>query len=314
VALAGGFRQGATLLSQAQRLAEGSLAPSSRRQYARLWEEFDRRRQDAAAPPSEEQLIKHIAWLHVMKRGQQSKAFLSAARAICILKHLDTSGFTVYAARVAEGATRAAAKYRKVRIPTDPFPVAALRLFVEKLGATPSLRHLRDAAIVALGFRSVRRASELTALRWSDVQFGDGQLIMSIRRSKRDQHGRGHTVRIEVENSPLCPVRLLARYRGALSEEQRGPDHFVFFAAGRGASLTVSAISSIVKKMTAAANCQGSFSSHSLRIGGASALARAGFSEGQIMAVGGWVSQSVRRYMRADATQRQGVSTRMGFR
>ena len=54
-------------------------------------------------------------------------------------------------------------------------------------------------------------------------------------------------------------------------------------------------------------------SSHSLRIGGATAAMMAGISREQIMSIGGWSSSAVDRYLRAVEITRLHVSDRMGL-
>ena len=49
----------------------------------------------------------------------------------------------------------------------------------------------RDKALLLLGFAGAFRRSELTALRWADLQPVDGGLIIHLRRSKTDLAGTG---------------------------------------------------------------------------------------------------------------------------
>jgi len=72
----------------------------------------------------------------------------------------------------------------------------------------------------------------------------------------------------------------------------------------------VSAISSIVVKMATKAGFVGKFSSHSLRIGGASAAVKGGLTVEQVKAIGGWVSGSWEDYLRSFSGD---FSKKMGF-
>ncbi len=80
-----------------------------------------------------------------------------------------------------------------------------------------------------------------------------------------------------------------------------------------GDQLASSAISSIVRKAANAVGIQGHFSSHSLRIGEATAALEGGLTKEQIKAIGGWTSESVDRYIRAREASQIGVSSKMGL-
>ena len=55
--------------------------------------------------------------------------------------------------------------------------------------ATSDFKGLRDRALLLLGFAGAFRRSELVALDVADLQFCDGGLRVTIRRSKTDQEG-----------------------------------------------------------------------------------------------------------------------------
>jgi integrase len=200
----------------------------------------------------------------------------------------------------------AAATVRRVR---DPFPIDALRVWVCTQERQWTATTIRDAAVVALGLRAMRRAGELAAIMWEDITWeGDSNMRLRIRRSKTDQLGQGHDVFIEGSHSPQCPVRLL-RLLQAHTGLQRGR----VFQSVTGAALTASAISSICKRMVAAAGLSARVSSHSLRIGGATAAMEGGLSKEQVMVIGGWQSNAVERYLRAREAAIEGTTVRMGL-
>jgi site-specific recombinase XerD len=119
---------------------------------------------------------------------------------------------------------------------------------------------------------------------------------------------KGMCVIIEPTGSPACPVALMKRFL-----RQRGDGKGWLFTDFRGKQLTTGAITSIVKKIADRTNCLGHFSSHSLRIGGATAALEGGMSKEQIKAIGGWGSDAVERYMRATEAIYTHASTRMGL-
>ena len=58
-----------------------------------------------------------------------------------------------------------------------------------------SVAGLRDAALILTGSDALLRVSELAALDWQDVQLDgpDGSGALTVRQSKTDQEGQGHT-------------------------------------------------------------------------------------------------------------------------
>ena len=171
---------------------------------------------------------------------------------------------------------------------------------------------LRDAAVIALGIRLMRRAGELAALTVDDIRpLPDGSLGVLIQRSKTDQLGAGLLLPLELIDGPLCPVTLLRRWlavRFVLARRGAGVDSL--FVTVTGTPLSRSAISSLVQRAAAASGLEGRFSGHSLRIGGATAAARAGASMATVKSIGGWSSDAVRRYIRPFTG---GLSALMGF-
>jgi integrase len=318
------------LLGAALDLAAASLAPSTVASYRAAWREFAdfAAGRGAAALPADRALLGR--WLaaraHAGRGGGAGRALAAVRAAHLELGFADPTA-DAWVQRVAAGAERAAAMARPARELRAPLPVAVL---TSLLAAVPgwlgvhggsaaaraapdaSLLALRDAAVVALGLRLMRRAGELAALCVSDVRrLPDGTTGVTIRRSKTDQLGAGLLLPLDATGGPACPVALLERWlvvRPVLAT--RGAHADALFVTVAGRPLSRSAISSLVARAAAAAGLDGRFSGHSLRIGGATAAARAGASMATVKAVGGWSSDAVRRYVRPFAG---GLSALMGF-
>ena len=72
---------------------------------------------------------------------------------------------------------------------------------------------LRDKALILVGFFGALRRSELVGLNVEDIEFVPEGAILTIRKSKTDQEGRGREVAIGYAKRPeLCPVRALKEY------------------------------------------------------------------------------------------------------
>jgi integrase len=90
--------------------------------------------------------------------------------------------------------------------------VTAERLLATLLTGLPdTLAGKRDPALLALGFASAFRRSELVALTVADLALVDDGYRVTIHRSKTDQEGRGAEIAI-----PAAPRHGWRRQRSAL--------------------------------------------------------------------------------------------------
>ena len=76
------------------------------------------------------------------------------------------------------------------------------------------LKGLRDRAILLLGFAGAFRRSELVALNVEDLEFCDGGIRVTIRKSKTDQEGLGSIIAI-ARGSIACPVEAVRIWQNA---------------------------------------------------------------------------------------------------
>lgn len=126
----------------------------------------------------------------------------------------------------------------------------------------------RDRALILLGFGAALRRSELVALNVEDIETAAEGVIVTIRKSKVDQEGRGATVAVP-NGRKLMPVAALRDYVSA-ANLSAGP---LFVRIGKGdrvtgERLTPQSVALIVKKYARAAKLDAdSFSGHSLRAG-----------------------------------------------
>src|SRR5208283_2056890 len=97
----------------------------------------------------------------------------------------------------------------------------------------------------------------------------------------------GREIPIEPSGDPVCcPVRILDEF---LLSDSWDEGDFVFRSSFRGrGKLSSATISALVKKVAEDAGFKGKFSSHSIRIGGATAAVMGGMSMEQIRSIGHW--------------------------
>lgn len=160
-----------------------------------------------------------------------------------------------------------------------------------------SMRHLRDATMISVGFDALARRSEIVGLRVSDVQISDlrgGRVL--IRRGKTDQMAYGRWAHLTDATSSLV-LRWLKKstnneflfgpvYRGLVIDRALDP-----VTVQRSLRRAASEIG-----LSEACNYTG----HALRVGAAQELRKLGRSSSDIMRAGGWRSiSSVARYLEA---------------
>ena len=153
-----------------------------------------------------------------------------------------------------------------------------------------SLAGKRDRALLLVGWCAALRRSELSALRWCDIDQQPDGLVLTIMGSKTDKTGTGQQSPVAAEpKAKLCPVRALLAWREALSaispELVKG-DQPVFRQINRhgtvGAAISGHAISRVISDHGQVIGVTG-FSGHSLRRGLAQAAHAAGVGDTALM-------------------------------
>lgn len=155
------------------------------------------------------------------------------------------------------------------------------------------LRGARDRALIAVGYDTLCRRSELVRLRAEDILDlvdGDGSIL--IRRSKTDQAGAGRLAYLSKEAMDCVHIWMIA------SRIESGP---LFRAIQRSSvahdALHPCAVNRILKGLAQRAGLsietQQRLSGHSMRVGAALDMAENGIDLVPIMHAGGWKSPSM---------------------
>jgi integrase len=162
---------------------------------------------------------------------------------------------------------------------------AVIRDAVDGLAKRPGLRPLRDRALLLVGFAAALRRSELVALDVAAAAFVDEGLILTIRRAKTDQEGKGAEIAIPFGTSDrTCPVVTLKAWLKAAGI-QAGP---IFRSVSRHGLLGLARLSDrdvarVVKGAVATVGYDpDAYAGHSLRSGFITTAARAGVPEAHI--------------------------------
>lgn len=189
--------------------------------------------------------------------------------------------------------------YRRVVRLRGRRPAQAHGLTVElrerllRVCAGERLAGLRDRAIIAVGYDTLCRRSELVALTVADLTRNEGGgTSVLVRRSKADPLGDGRIAFLTPRT-----VELLDAWLGAAGIRE-GP-LFRSLVNGRlgDGHLDPGTVGRILKRAARAAGCEAdlvaAISGHSMRVGGAQDMAASDFDILALMAAGGWKTVSV---------------------
>ena len=175
-------------------------------------------------------------------------------------------------------------------IPAVPMTATILHEAIDYLGRAANITDIRIWRTVwrmVVAFYATLRWSEVSALECGEVTFSDdgGKVILSIRRSKTDQQGRGAFVEMHRQGSGQtlhCPVFLTKQYKRRLGYGERriGSMQPRIDSAGRARANTRISYDTGSKELKTLLQKLGHggirFTEHSGRRGGASAAAAAG--------------------------------------
>ena len=193
----------------------------------------------------------------------------------------------------------------------DAATVDVVRYLLNSIPDDSSPKHIRDKAIIALGFAGAFRRSELCALNVENLKwtFKNAQeiLLIDIIRSKTDQEGRGMTKAIfPSKDKSLAPLELLKKWL-IISNFRQGAlfTRVLKNGAIMTERLTPQSVRLIVKESASKAGLSLDLSAHSLRSGFVTTAIRQGKSERSIMNQTGHKSTQVLReyFIREDAIE-----------
>jgi site-specific recombinase XerD len=177
------------------------------------------------------------------------------------------------------------------------------------LACGDDLRGLRDQALIAVGYDTLCRRSELVQLRAEDIErLAAGDASILIRRSKTDQAGDGRLAYLSAGT-----VTKIDRWVAA-SGIGEGPLFRALYYSTVGAralhSYTVTRIlKTLGKKAGLDSQLCASLSGHSMRVGAALDMAENGIDLVPIMHAGGWKSPNmVVRYTQQISLRKSGMA------
>jgi integrase len=303
--------------ARARAYVQAAKAPSTQRAYSSDWRDFERwcHLQGLASLPAEPGSVGlYIADLARTHRPATiSRRLTSIAKAHqasrlpspASLDHAEV-GETLKGIRRTHGTSQPG---KRALLTADLLQVLA------HLGS--GLLGCRDRALLLIGFSGGLRRSELAALDLEDVAWVEEGAVLTLRRSKTDQQGRGRKVAVPRGSHPAtCPIAALKAWLGA-AQITAGPLFRAVDRHGRAgvAGLHADSVGTIVKRAVSRAGFDpAAFAGHSLRAGFATQAARNGATVFDIMRQTGHRSvQTVARYVREAQIFHDSPAQRLGL-
>ena len=302
------------------------MAPSTRRTYASAqskfisfcWQLGQLHPSGSPCPTDEWTLCLFVTFLARTLQHSSIKVYLSGIRAL----HID-QGFPdpltdcLRLQRVVRGIKRCQGTSSSSRLPiTDD-----LMLVIWRSLDVGRADHLMFWAACSLGYFGLLRASKFTVPNLSsfssslhlsvqdvavDSSSTPSSMRIRIKGSKTDPFRKGCFVHIGLGRHPLCAVQAMMSYLAS-----RGDTPGPLFLFTNGQPLTRTGLTDWLRRIMAANQIPGNFSSHSFRIGAATVAARNGVPDHLIQTMGRWSSNAYQLYIRTPADALAALSQKL---
>ena len=115
----------------------------------------------------------------------------------------------------------------------EPISPDMIRKLVD-ISNLDNLLELRNVCIFLLAYAGFFRIEEVLHIKYGDIRFHSGYVVINLEVSKTDQLRKGKQVVIEESsNDDTCPVKILKRYLSHLESSPVDPSHYVFRALSK---------------------------------------------------------------------------------
>lgn len=249
-------------------------------------------------------MLRFIAWLKIAHfSAQHISAHLAAVRNWHITSTQHWCGRTERIRLALKALARAPKARRRQRLPLTVTQLLSLRRRLRRSGMQKRDRRVAWAA-VSLGFFGALRGSEYmapgpdhfsrrrTCLR-RHLTLQPDKLTLQIPASKTDQTFIGHVVSLPQLSGAACPVKAMTAYlRCKPAPKPSEP----LLSRHSGKYATIAWLNGLLRRYLPSGH--GRYTTHSLRIGFATAAAAAGVPDATIQAAGRWRGDTFRQYIR----------------
>ena len=286
---------------------DAGLAPATRRAYragTRRYRRFCGNHGLEARPATEPTLLRFIA--HSARAGLTAARISGMLAGIRLWHVRHGSAWVGRTARIQlalKGAAKLPHSCRRPRIAVTPDHLRQLRTYLRDRAMSPTDRAAAWAAAL-LGFFGALRGSEYLSpaahsfhprrtCQWRHLSLSRSKLELVLPASKTDQAYTGALVSLPALGGSMCPVAALRRYRRLTAD--RAPAQ-PLFSRHNGLWCTSAWLNRLLRQ--AGIDSSGRITTHSLRIGFATAAAAAGVADSTIQVSGRWRGSSYLRYIR----------------
>lgn len=278
------YSPGGLSISEQEQIAQylkNALSENTRKAYERDFGDFEKFCLDRLTPAIPAPV--HVIAAYVAHLDSEGKKLSTIERRICAISHYHKAAREESPTgqqsikTLMRGLRRGKRSEGKKKAPAIPLG------FVEEIAGIlepmPDLKSIRNRALLLVGFFGAFRRSELSVLRWSDLEKSEQGFTAVVRYSKTDQEGKGMVKVIPYRaNASACPVRALEALRFVNESE------YIFCGVTkkgefRNSPITGSGIEYVFKELVGTG-----FSPHSLRSGFITAAAKADKPEREISA------------------------------
>ena len=253
-------------------------------------------------PICEDTLVLYTTYLSRRMGYKAIRGYFSALRHHCIIRNIafnllgmDRLYLLFRGIRRSQGSSHS----RPLRLPITTYHLIQIHNYLQSPRFSSYSRRLYWSA-ATLAFFGLLRVSEYTSptttsfnsqitLLRSDILLVDNVLRIFIKCSKTDPFRQGCRLTIGRTNDLFCPVMAMTYFLQSRSHFY-GP----LFRFEDGTFLTRQRVATLL--FNACNNIR--INTHSFRIGGATALSVAGYSDSQIQIIGRWNSNCFVRYLR----------------
>ena len=284
-----------------------SLAPRTLVSYNRMFEHYQHFccvNGCIVLPPNEQTLILYASFLAAHMSHKGIKAYLCAISHHSVMSDVYVSIPSMLKLKKLIRGIRRHQGSSFTRPLRDPITTAHLLRIYSYLehSVMPDQDRALFWAASTLAFFGLLRVSEYTCpliadfdettnLMISDIKFTSNSILVFIKASKNDPFRVGCQLVIGSTPNILCPRSAMLAFVAL-----RGLHYGPLFVYKDGSYLTRARLATFLKNIFHSEL----INTHSFRIGGATALSLAGFSDSQIQIIGRWRSNSFTRYLRVN--------------
>ena len=191
----------ARYVQSAKRYINASRSENTRRSYRAGWVIFEAwcKERGLTALPADGETV--ALYMTHMADSSYKPATIDARMAAISAAHRDAGHFSPTKAEIVH-LVRRGVRNTLSTAQRQVLPISVENLRVMVAGLSDGVAGRRDRALLLIGFAGALRRSELVGLDIDDVIEVPNGLTITLRRSKTDQEGRGHTIGLPFGANP----------------------------------------------------------------------------------------------------------------